>query len=141
MKQRMVVDTSVLISGLIGESGPARAVLRQGLENQYQPLISSPLFQEYEAVSSRPSIREKCPFSAGELQDFLNAWYSCCQWVSIYYLWRPNLPDENDNFLYELAVAGNAQRILTQNMRDMASELIFDGIVIQTPEQFLRGGH
>ena len=29
-------------------------------------------------------------------------------WVRVYYLWRPNLPDEADNHLVELAVAGNA---------------------------------
>ena len=70
----------------------------------------------------------------------MNAWYSCCRWVPIYYLWRPNLPDENDNFLYELAMAGNAGLIITQNVRDMNPELAFPEIRVLTPAQYLRGG-
>ncbi|WP_368500055.1 PIN domain-containing protein, partial [Moraxella sp.] len=42
----------------------------------------------------------------------LNALLSICEWVRIFYLWRPNLKDEGDNHLIELAVAGNANIIV-----------------------------
>jgi len=38
----------------------------------------------------------------------------------IYFLWRPNLRDEADNHLVELAVAGGAQAVVTRNKRDFA---------------------
>lgn len=38
---------------------------------------------------------------------------SVSQWVKIYYGWRPNLPDEGGNHLFELAVAGSADEIVT----------------------------
>lgn len=141
MQEIVVIDTSVLISALIGRSGPSRQVLRRGFEGDYIPLISNPLFQEYEAVTARKSIQDKTPLSNQEIRELLNAWYNCCRWVSVYYLWRPNLPDEGDNFLFELAVAGNAQSIVTNNTRDFSSELVFPDIAIQTPEQYLRGAH
>ena len=59
---------------------------------------------------------------------------------AIYFLWRPNLPDESDNFLIELAIAGNAYCVVTNNIRDIkGAELVFPNLHVLTPEQFLRG--
>lgn len=140
MINTIVVDTSVLISALIGPKGPSREIIRGCLSGTYSPLISNTLFQEYEDVSGREKIRELCPLTAPELRELLNAFYSVCQWVPIYYLWRPNLPDEGDNFLIELAVAGNAACIITNNVRDIkSSELTFPELHVLTPEELLRG--
>jgi predicted nucleic acid-binding protein len=55
-------------------------------------------------------------------------------------LWRPNLRDEGDNFLIELALAGNSQTIVTNNVKDLqAAELKFDDLRILKPQQLLRG--
>jgi hypothetical protein len=35
------------------------------------------------------------------------------------FLWRPNLPDEADNHVIELAVAGGASAVVTNNVRDL----------------------
>jgi putative PIN family toxin of toxin-antitoxin system len=140
MSEVIVVDTSVLISALIGKRGPSREVLRQCLERHHRPLISNPLFQEYQDVSSRSKVVRKCPLSGHEMQELLNAYYSVCHWVPIYYLWRPNLRDENDNSLVELAVAGNAAVIVTNNVKDLENaQLSFPGLRISRPQQFLRG--
>jgi uncharacterized protein len=70
----------------------------------------------------------------------LNAIYSVCTWTPVYYLWRPNLRDEGDNFLIELALAGNSEVIVTNNVKDLESaELNFEGLRILRPEQLLRG--
>jgi putative PIN family toxin of toxin-antitoxin system len=140
MKNSIVIDTSVLINALLGPAGPARELIRRCLLGHYKPLISNALFLEYEDVTNRSHILELCPLTPDGLRELLNAYYSVCEWVPIYYLWRPNLPDEGDNFLIELAVAGNAHCVVTNNVRDIkTSELIFPGLQIMTPEQFLRG--
>ena len=137
---KIVVDTSVVISALIGKRGPSREILRQCLQGKYQPLISNTLFLEYEDVSLRPKIQKQCPLDESEIQELLKAFYSVCVWVPIYYLWRPNLKDEGDNFLIELAVAGNAEIIVTNNIKDLDSaELSFENLRIYKPEQLLRG--
>ena len=140
MNNVVVIDTSVLINALLGPAGPARELIRRCLLGQYKPLISNTLFMEYEDVTNRSHILEQCPLTPEELRELLNAYYSVCEWVPIYYLWRPNLPDESDNFLIELAVAGNAYCVVTNNARDIkSSELIFPGLQVMTPEKLLRG--
>ena len=140
MSGKVVIDTSVMISALIGKRGASREVIRRCLIGDYLPLISNPLFQEYEDVSSRKRVKGACPLSEREIRDLLNAFYSVCSWVSIYYLWRPNLKDEADNFLVELALAGNSPTIVTNNVKDLeAAELKFEDLRILTPQQILRG--
>ena len=140
MSTTIVVDTSVMVSALIGLRGPAREVLRRCLQGSYSSLMSNALFLQFEEVSSRKRVLEACPLSGGEIQDLLNAFYAVCRWVSVYYLWRPNSPDEGDNFLVELALAGNASHIVTNNTRDLqGAELRFPGLSIVKPEVLLRG--
>ena len=75
-----------------------------------------------------------------EIQELLNAFCSITRWVSIHYLWRPNLTDENDNFIIELAIAGNTTTIITNNIRDFKnSEISFPELKIATPETLLKG--
>lgn len=140
MVKTIVMDTSVIISALIGQKGPSREVLRKSLLGEYKLLISNALFLEYEDVSKRKKILDICPLSDNEISELLNALYSVCDWVPIYYLWRPNIADEDDNFLIELAMAGNATHIVTNNIRDLKNaELKFPDLKIVTPEKLLRG--
>lgn len=140
MKNTVVVDTSIVISALIGKEGPSREILRLCLQCALKPLMSSTLFLEYEDVSNREKIQQLSPLTQNEIRKLLNAFYSICRWVPIYYLWRLNLKDEADNFLIELALAGNALKIITNNIRDLENaELNFPHLEILTPETFLRG--
>ena len=137
---RVVIDTSVVINALIGQTGPAREILRRCLQGEIRPLISTALFLEYESVSRREHVIELCPLSSEQITDLLAALFSVCEWVNIHYLWRPNLKDEGDNFLIELAVAGNAHAIITQNLKDLRNaELTFDNLAILSPKEYLRG--
>ena len=92
------------------------------------------LFAEYEAVLARPNLFHRSPISARERDALWEALISRCTWVRVYYLWRPNLPDEADNHLVELAIAGNAEAIVTHNTRDFErTELRFQELRIVTP--------
>jgi predicted nucleic acid-binding protein len=60
------------------------------------------------------------------------------RWVTVYYGWRPNLPDEGDNHLIELAVAGNAEVIVTFNKKDLQrGQLLWPHLKILTPTECL----
>ncbi len=139
MKSRIVIDTSVLISALIGSTGASRELIRLCLQGEYQPLMGNTLFLEYESVILREEIITLCTLTKQEIFALLDAFMSICQWIDIYYLWRPNLRDEADNHLIELAIAGNAQIIATKNIKDfLNSDLIFPNLSILKPEQIVR---
>lgn len=102
-------------------------------------MLSNALYSEYEDVSARESIFELCPVSQDDIRSLLEAFCSVADWVKIFYLWRPNLADEGDNHVLELATAGNARWIATNNLRDFRkAELRFPDIQIMTPEQILK---
>ncbi|MFN9874829.1 MAG: putative toxin-antitoxin system toxin component, PIN family [Pseudanabaena sp.] len=139
MKSRIVIDTSVLISALIGSTGASRELIRLCLQGEYQPLMGNNLFLEYESVILREEIITQCTLTKQEIFTLIDAFMSVCQWIDIYYLWRPNLRDEADNHLIELAIAGNAQIIATKNIKDfLNSDLIFPNLSILKPEQIIR---
>jgi putative PIN family toxin of toxin-antitoxin system len=139
MESRIVIDTSVLISALIGSTGASRELIRLCLQGEYQPLMGNTLFLEYESVVLREEIITQCTLTKQEILILLDAFMSVCQLIDIYYLWRPNLRDEADNHLIELAIAGNAQIIATKNIKDfLNSDLIFPNLSILKPEQIVR---
>lgn len=119
MSIKIVIDTNILINVFLGKKESAsREFFRRCLKLEYQPLISNALFNKYYDVINRDRIVPLCPLNEEERIKLLKAFMSLCQWIKIYYLWRPNLVDEADNHLIELAIAGNAQIIVTRNIKD-----------------------
>ena len=138
MTGKIVIDTSVFISALISSKGASRELLRQCLLLKYQPLMSNALFCEYEQVTSREEVLRSCPLSIEEIQILLASFMNVCEWTRIYYLWRPNLIDEADNHLIELAIAGNAKIIATNNIKDFKqTQLVFPEILILKPGEVI----
>ncbi|MBE9048134.1 putative toxin-antitoxin system toxin component, PIN family [Pleurocapsales cyanobacterium LEGE 10410] len=136
----IVIDTSVFIGALISATGANRELIRRCLRREYQPLMGNALFSEYESVMNRQEIIAKCPITKEEKEALFAALISVSRWISIYYLWRPNLQDEADNHLVELAMAGNARIIATNNLKDFRnSELHFPNLAILQPEDIIRG--
>ena len=58
---------------------------------------------------------------------------------NVYFLGRPNLRDEGDNHVFELAVAGGAQAIVTNDTGDFRSaNLRFSGLRVLTSRDALK---
>lgn len=138
MQPRIVVDTNVFIAALLSPAGENRDVLRACLLGKAKPLMGSALFCEYGDLLSRTELMEKGPLKAQDRDALLCAFLSVTEWIKVYFLWRPNLPDEADNHLIELALAGSAGIIVTNNLKDLRhGELRFPGLRILSPKQFL----
>lgn len=76
--------------------------------------------------------------SPAEREELFDGLLGCCRWIEVYFAWRPNLPDEADNHLIELAVSAQADAIVTRNLKHLArGELRFPSLKVLTPEQCL----
>jgi hypothetical protein len=60
----------------------------RGLE--FPPLV-------WQSRCAREALFATCRLGREEREAVLNAFLSVCQWQTVYYAWRPNLPDESDN--------------------------------------------
>lgn len=132
----VVVDTSVFVADLRSTGGASRQILRLCLRGDICPLFGNALWAEYEDVLSRPGWTNET--SGDERRAVLAALAQIGRWVKIFYGWRPNLSDESDNHLIELAIAGQARAIITHNVRDLrGGELAWKSLAILTPAEFL----
>jgi putative PIN family toxin of toxin-antitoxin system len=135
----LIVDTNVFVSALISAAGASREVIRRCLQGRYQAYMSLALFAEYRDVLGRHELFANCPLDVGERDELFHAFMAVCRMTEIYYLWRPNLPDEADNHVLELAIAARAASIITHNRADFArSELRFPELRILAPAELLK---
>ena len=129
----VVIDTNVLLGACLSAGAPSR-VIAACLQGRFQPLMGNALFNEYEDVFGRADLFERRPQNLAQRAELLDIFLAHCQWTRVYYAWRPNLPDEADNHLVELAVAGGADFIVTRNLRDVARmELRFPQLRVLSP--------
>lgn len=135
---RIAIDTDVFIAAILGR-GSANSLLAAVLEGGFEPVMGPALYAEHESVLGRPALFIRCRLSAAERDELFDIYMARCRWTRVYYLWRPNLRDETDNHLIELAVAAGAEAIVTRNKRDFrGAELKFENLAVLTPAECLR---
>jgi len=135
---RAVLATQTFCWRLLGQVA-ARQVVAACLRRQCQPLMGAALSAEYDDVLGRDELFELCRPNLAERNELLDIFLAAFIWTRIYYAWRPNLPDEADNHLVELAVAGGARFVVRRNLRAVAGmELKFPGLRVVSPEDFLK---
>jgi len=132
----VVIDCNIFISAVLSKDGMAIEILKLALKDKISPQIGLKLFKEYEDVLSRKDIIDKSKLSSTEIEDLLNSLMSVSRWNEIYYLWRPNLQDESDNHIVELAVASNAKYIITHNKKDFNFNNLKFNFEILTAKEF-----
>ena len=71
------------------------------------------------------------------MQTVINYHCAAATHHEIFFLWRPFLPDAEDDMLLELAVKAGCQFIVTYNSRDFAGIEQF-GSQATTPAEFLK---
>ena len=135
---KVVIDTNVFVGACLGQ-GASAEVIEACLVGRCVPVVGSALLAEYEDILGRKALFKRSRLNDDERRELLDIFLSACQWTRIYYGWRPNLRDEGDNHLIELADAGGARFVVTRNLRDLtAMEMKFTGLEIASPETLLK---
>ncbi|WP_295454540.1 putative toxin-antitoxin system toxin component, PIN family [uncultured Thiodictyon sp.] len=137
MVMRVVLDTNVLVAGLRSRNGAGFQILSMLPERRFLPLLSVPLVLEYEAVLKRDQQISAHGISPGDIDALLDVWIACCDPVRLYYLWRPQLSDNDDEMVLETAINGRANGIVTYNLRDFDPAARKFGLSVYRPAHFL----
>jgi uncharacterized protein len=133
-----VLDTCVLVSALRSRSGASNQVLRLVLLGNLRAACHYKLLYEYRDVLFRMLERGELVYSQHQIERVLAALVDATEEVDVRYLWRPNLPDEGDNFVFEAAFAASPATIVTHNVRDFQRpEIKWPGVFVKTPQQVL----
>ena len=131
----IVIDTNVMVAGLRSRRGSAFRLLTLVGTGRFDIHLSVPLVLEYEEVLLRELPHLQVPRSV--VEDVLDFHCTVATRHQIFFLWRPYLPDPNDDMLLELAVATRCDFIVTYNLRDFVSVEQFALQAIE-PGAFLR---
>jgi putative PIN family toxin of toxin-antitoxin system len=133
--RRIVLDTNVVIAGLRSKNGASFEVLLSVDDGSFRICLSIPLVFEYEAVAKRQA--EATGRTNDEIDELIAYLCAVAEPVDIHYLWRPELPDSDDDMVLEAAVAGQCEFIVTHNIRDFKGIEKF-GLSAITPHDFLQ---
>jgi putative PIN family toxin of toxin-antitoxin system len=131
---RLVVDTNILISALLGGASLPAHLIVLWREGGFDLLISAEQLDELMRVTRYPQIRPRLiPALAGrfinELRDIA---------VVLNDLPRVTVcQDPHDNYLLAMAVAGSADFLVTGDKRDLLGLQLHEGTKIVTVRDFL----
>jgi len=114
---RLVLDTDVLVAAIRSRFGASSQLVERALSGSYTLLLSVPLVLEYEEVLTRPEHLKAAGLAVTDIEAVVTALIAVAHPVRNSYLWRPRLPDPDDDMVLETAVNGTATALVTFNQR------------------------
>lgn len=129
---RVVVDTNVLVSGMLSGASPPAEVLQLVLQGTLTLLVDSRIMAEYDEVTARPRFR----FSESERRTLIDVLGHVAEYVITPPL-RVALPDADDISFLEVAAAGSADALITGNVRHFTPTRGTHAVRVVTPRAFM----
>lgn len=129
---RVVVDTNVLVSGLLSAAGPPGRVVDLVLAGEVVVLFDDRILAEYGDVLARPKLR----IAPGEAAAILELIEHQGLLVSAPPL-SLTLPDPDDLPFLEVADAGSANALITGNARHFAPTRGSHAVSVVGPASFI----
>jgi putative PIN family toxin of toxin-antitoxin system len=127
---RVVLDTNVVVSGLLHQKGAPTAILDAATSKQFRSYVSQSLLDEYREVLDRDYLVLDQRRAARFIGDFRE--------IAIFVVPRKKVRvarDPDDDRVLECALEAGADFIVTGNVRDFPTQ--FHGVRVITPRDFL----
>jgi len=130
---RVVLDTSVLVAAWRSSLGASFELVHAIGGGAFEIAVSVSLVAEYESALLRHlSGRQR----ARHVHDLIDHVCAVAVQQKIFFLWRPLLPDPNDDMVVEVAMASQSAAIVTHNLRHFAAAERL-GLSVLAPGAFL----
>jgi putative PIN family toxin of toxin-antitoxin system len=134
----VVLDTDVIVASLRSRQGASRRLIQELRGGNIKAVATIGMFVECEAVLTRSENLAATGLSTVEVGIFLDALAALVVPVKPHFLWRPQLRDPNDEMVLEAAVNGQADAIVTFNLRDFLPAANRFGIEVARPGDIIR---
>jgi uncharacterized protein len=128
----VVLDTNVVVSGLMSETGKPGRIIDLALENRFQVAYDDRILSEYEDVLARPELRIR-PARARAVIAHIEL---TGKQIEADVLQADGFQDSDDLPFAEVFITANAQALVTGNLRHF-SPLVEKGLSVFSPAQFL----
>ncbi len=128
---RVVVDTNVLVSGLLSPFGPPAQIVRMVASGVLAVCHDARILSEYRDVLLRP----KFGFAEEAVDALLDQIISLGYAVTSEPL-RAALPDRDDEPFLEVALSGRAEALVTGNLKHYPKKAR-EGAVVLSPAEFI----
>ncbi len=127
----IVLDTNVLVAGLLSPFGPCGEIVRMVSSGELTLSLDARILTEYQEVLARPKFK----FDKDKTAALLDHIEHRGRTVASSPLVHP-LPDVDDETFLEVAIAAQAICIVTGNQLHFPSELC-QGVLVLSPSDFL----
>ena len=129
---RVVLDSNVLLVA-IGKRSRFRPIWDSFVDEEYKLVVSEEILHEYEEILNEHS----APGAADWLLEILVESPEVI-YQRIYYSWNAIAKDPDDNKFFDVAIAGNADYLVTNDSHfNEAKNIPFPQVKIITAEEFL----
>ena len=133
---RAVLDTNIIVSGLINRRGVPGQILMALYADQFKWITSPQINEEVLEVLNRPRIKDR--YHIGDrIFDIGALLYTQAIIVEPKFRVKDSR-DPKDNKFLEAAVQGKATYLVTGDKKDLLSLKEFKGVRILTPGQFVQ---
>lgn len=137
--KRVVLDTCVIVSAFRSQFGASYEIMQRVANGHIRPLVTTALFLEYESVLLRPEQMAVHNLDFSDIREALFDLATFCEPVELFYRWRPQLGDPQDELVLDAAINGRADALITHNVRDFMKAGDKFGLTVIRPGNFLKG--
>jgi len=134
---KITLDTNILYQALHSTRGASHQILQLIRQEKLTVALTVPVFFEYQEVLYRPESLRDLELTREEVDAVLDLLLLHGELHAVPFLWRPNLPDPDDDLFVECALVSQSDFLITRNVRDFASgELGPMAFALITPTDF-----
>ena len=115
------------------QKGASHQLLLDALDRRFTLLVSVAMMLEYEAVLTRPANLKEAGANREDVGNILDALGLVLTPARNPFLWRPQLKDPSDEMVLETAVNGQADALVTFNLKHLQAATNRLGIRVCQP--------
>ncbi len=132
---RVVLDTNVLLSGLMSPDGTPGMIVRAWREARFELVLTVEQLMEIGRVLSYPKIRKILKWDRATIESFLKQLYLRSELVDISGVAVSVPRDSGDNFILAALIVGEAECLVSGDSDLLA---LRDRYTVVTPAEFVR---